>query len=206
MRRGVEQRPAIYDALVKPMNAGRLGSWRRRMFGELRGAILELGVGTGLNLDAYGPDALVTAIEIDRELLWAARERAASHGARLIQADAERLPFAAASFDVVTSALVFCTIPDPAAALREVARVLRPGGRLLQIEHTRTNRRRIDAALALITPVWKRVAGGCHLDRDTPALLESRGWRLTRHERHIGGLFRLIEAVPPPAHPTDATR
>lgn len=199
MLRGIEQRPAVYDAVVQPMNRGRLGGWRRRMFGDLRGAILELGVGTGLNLDAYGPDALVTAIEIDHDLLWAARGRAARHGAQLVQADAEQLPFASASFDAVTSALVFCTIPDPSAALREVARVLRPGGRLLQIEHTRTHHRQIDTALSLITPIWKRVAGGCHLDRDTPALLESLGWRLTRHEQHIGGLFRLIEAVPPQA-------
>jgi ubiquinone/menaquinone biosynthesis C-methylase UbiE len=196
--RGMEQRPAVYDAVVGPMDAARLGRWRRRMFGDLRGAILEIGVGTGLNLRAYGPDATITALEIDRELLWAARDRADERGATVVQADAERLPFAAGSFDIVTSALVFCTIPNPAAALVEVARVLRPGGRLVQIEHTRTNTA-FDVALSAATPLWKRVTGGCHLDRDTPALLQALGWRLTRNERHLGGLFRLLEATRPPA-------
>jgi ubiquinone/menaquinone biosynthesis C-methylase UbiE len=193
--RGVEQQPALYDRLMQPMDRTILGYWRRHLFSELAGDILELGAGTGLNFAAYGPQARITAIEIDPQMIVAARSRAES--VQLVLADAQRLPFHTAMFDYVTSALVFCTIPDPAQALHEVARVLRPGGRLIQLEHTRTNHPLPDAALTFIAPAWKVVAGGCVLDRDTPALLEKAGWRLLRHQRQAYGLIRLIEALPP---------
>jgi ubiquinone/menaquinone biosynthesis C-methylase UbiE len=194
--RGVEQRPALYDRLIQPLDRAALAQWRRRLFGALAGEILELGAGTGLNFGAYGPLAQITAIEIEPQHLVFARSRAWQRGARLLAADAQSLPFDDATFDYVTSALVFCTIPDPVAALREAARVLRPGGRLIQLEHTRTNQPLVDVGLAVIAPVWKTLAGGCVLNRDTPALLEAEGWRLLRHERYAAGLIRLIEATP----------
>lgn len=195
--RGVEQQPALYEAIMAPLDALSLWRQRQRLFGGLQGAILELGVGTGRNLAAYAPGTHVTAIDVDRRLLRAARRRAARHNVHLALADAQRLPFRDHSFDVVTSALVFCSIPDPAAALREVARVLRPTGRLVQLEHTRTDHALPDALLDTITPLWRTLAGGCHPNRDTPALLQALGWHLERHERQAGGLLRLIVAVPP---------
>ncbi|HEX6291442.1 MAG TPA: methyltransferase domain-containing protein [Herpetosiphonaceae bacterium] len=197
--RGVEQHPALYDRIVEPFEQGLLGHWRRQLFGALTGDILELGVGTGLNLRAYDPAARVTGIDVELPLARRAHVRARSRDARVLLGDAQRLPFPDASFDYVTSALVFCSIPDPALALREVARVLRPGGHLVQLEHTRTNRPLPDALLNAITPLWSTIAGGCHPNRDTPALLTQHGWRLMRHERHISGLIRLIEALPPAA-------
>lgn len=191
--RGVEQHPALYDRVVRPLDTGKLGSWRRHLFASLRGDILELGVGTGLNLPAYGSDARVIGVDVALDLI----RRARSRGAQAIVGDGERLPFPDATFDYVTSALVFCSIPAPAQALREVARVLRPGGRLIQLEHTRTNHALPDALLDLITPVWSTLAGGCQPNRDTLALLEQSGWRLLRHDRRLGGLIRLIEALPP---------
>lgn len=191
--RGVEQHPALYDRVVQPLDAGRLGTWRRRSFASLTGDILELGVGTGLNLSAYGAGARVIGVDVELDLI----RRARSRGAQAIVGDGARLPFADATFDYVTSALVFCSLSDPAQALHEVARVLRPGGRLIQLEHTRTNHALPDTLLDLITPVWSRVAGGCHPNRDTPALLNNSGWLLLRHDRQFGGLIRLLEALPP---------
>ena len=195
--RGVEQQHVLYDSIVLPLNRLLLDRWRRELFSNLQGDVLELGVGTGLNLHAYGPHAHITALEIDAQLIRAARGRAEDHHVRLVQGDAQHLPFADRSFDYVTSALVFCTIPDPAQALQEAARVLRPGGQLVQLEHTRTNHPRLDAVLDRITPAWKRIAGGCHPNRDTAALLCAVGWQLQRHEQHGSGLIRLIRAVPP---------
>ncbi|HEY0734969.1 MAG TPA: class I SAM-dependent methyltransferase [Herpetosiphonaceae bacterium] len=191
--RGVEQQPDLYDGVVGRLGAGKLGTWRRQIFASLSGDILELGVGTGLNLPAYGSGARVIGVDVELDLL----RRALSRGAQTIVGDGERLPFPDATFDYVTSALVFCSIPDPDLALREVARVLRPGGRLIQLEHTRTNHALPDAMLDLITPLWATIAGGCHPNRDTPALLERSGWLLLRHDRHLGGLIRLLEALPP---------
>jgi ubiquinone/menaquinone biosynthesis C-methylase UbiE len=195
--RGVEQHPALYDRIVQPLNAGMLGAWRRQLFAPLSGEILELGVGTGLNLSAYAATARVTGIDVELALVRRASTRARQRSAQVLVADGQRLPFPAAAFDCVTSALVFCSIPDPATALREVARVLRPGGRLIQLEHTRTNNPVPDALLTAITPIWSTIAGGCRPNRDTPALLAQHGWRLLRHERQLSGLIRLIEALPP---------
>jgi len=194
--KGVEQIGRLYDAVVKPLNRFGLGDLRQELVGTLAGDILEIGVGTGLNLSYYGPQARVTAIDIDPGLLEAAGARARRRGYRLQQADAQKLPFPDASFSTVVSTLVFCSIPEPAPALDEIRRVLRPGGKLLQIEHTRTGRRRIDAVLDTVTPVWKRIAGGCHPNRDTPALLEASGWTIERHERRAGGLIRLLVSRP----------
>lgn len=194
--RGVEQQPVLYDGVVQPLNRLVLDRWRRELFSNLHGDVLELGVGTGLNLQTYGPHAHIAALEIDAQLIRAARGRADAHHVRLVQGNAQHLPFADHSFDYVTSALVFCTIANPAQALQEVARVLRPGGQLVQLEHTRTNHPVIDAVLDTITPVWKRIAGGCHPNRDTVALLHTAGWQLQQHEQHGYGLIRLIRATP----------
>ncbi len=194
--KGVEQIARLYDAVVKPLNRFGLGDLRQELVGALSGDILEIGVGTGLNLSYYGPDARVTAIDIDAGLLEAAGPRAGLRGYRLQQADAQMLPFPDASFSAVVSTLVFCSIPVPGLALSEIRRVLRPGGKLLQLEHTRTGRPWIDAGLDAITPVWKRIAGGCHPNRDTTALLEANGWEIERHDRRGGGLIRLLVSTP----------
>lgn len=195
--KGVEQIDCLYDMVLRPMNLLGLGAHRYHLVHELAGDILEVGVGTGLNLVYYGPVARVTGIDPNRELLNAARGRAGRRGYLLQAADAQALPFADRSFDAVVSTLVFCTIPAPLAALQEIGRVLRPGGRLLQLEHTRTGRDRPDAILDLIAPTWQRIAGGCHVNRDTVALVAAAGWRVQQHERHAGGFIRILISEPP---------
>lgn len=194
--KGVEQIARVYDAVVKPLNSLGLGELRRDLVGRLAGDILELGVGTGLNLGYYGPEARVMAIDPEQGLLSAARPRAQMHGVQLQIADAQHLPFPHASFDAVVSTLVFCSIPEPARALEEVRRVLRPEGRLFQLEHTLTGRPWIDMGLNAIAPVWHVASGGCHINRDTPTLLEASGWKIERHDRRAGGLIRLLVSRP----------
>ena len=195
--RGVEHVDWLYDAAVIPMNRLGLGTQRRRLVGDLAGDILEIGVGTGLNLAYYGPAARVIGLDVNPYLLRTAVPRAARRGYPLQVGDVQSLPFAARSFDTVVSTLVFCTVPDPLAALEEIRRVLRPGGRLLQLEHTRTGHPIPDTVLDLIAPAWRLASGGCHPNRDTAALLTDRGWRLHHHERRAGGLLRLLVSTPP---------
>lgn len=195
--RGVIQRPIVYDCLMRPLEGSAYGRRRKQLFGSLTGDILEVGVGTGRNLGSYGPQANVTACDIEPQLVAMAWSRAAQQRMPVLVADAQRLPFGTGHFRYVTAALVFCSIPYPTRALREIARVLQADGRLILLEHTITDHRVSDALLDLLAPSWKTFTGGCVINRDTTALLTSLGWRLVRHERYAGGLVRLIEALPP---------
>jgi SAM-dependent methyltransferase len=96
-----------------------------------------------------------------------------------VRASAEALPFEDDSFDTVVATLVFCTVSDPEAALDEVRRVLRPGGRLLFIEHVRSDIPRIGAVQDRLEAPWKRVADGCHCNRRTLGLMDQAGWEVT---------------------------
>lgn len=196
--RGVLQAATVYDAFVGTFGLAGVGRLRRRLVGNLAGDVLEIGVGTGLNLRHYGQRAQVTGIEPASALLRAAVPRAHGRGYVLAQASAAALPFPDATFDAVVSPLVFCSIPTPLLrpALAELRRVLRPDGQLLLLEHTRTDRRLCDIAIDAVAPLWLRLSGGCHLDRDTHALLVEAGWRVIRHERHALGLYRLLVALP----------
>ena len=189
---------ALYDRVIGSFDRLGLARLRRRLVGPLGGAILELGVGTGLTMPLYGPDARVVGIEPEGRLLAGAAPRALARGFPLYCARAEALPFADASFDAVVSTLAFCSIPEAALAgtLAEVRRVLRPGGRFLQLEHTRSGHRLLDRTLDALAPLWLRASGGCHVNRDTAALLAMAGWRVVRHERHAGGLYRLLVSAP----------
>jgi len=165
--------------------------------GAARGRTLELGVGTGLNLPLYRAANSVAAIDPDGASLRRAWSRRDGNGESitLYQARAEELPFADESFDAVVGTLTFCTIGDPARALAEARRVLKTGGALRLVEHVRADNRLIAGAQDMATPLWKEIAGGCHLNRDTRAAVERADFRIRAVHRHIGGLFIGIDAV-----------
>ena len=142
------------------------------------GRVLAVGVGTGANLPFYTNAESIVGIDPDPYMLARARKRASRLDLRveLVQQEAERLPFAAHSFDTVVATWVLCTIEDPARALDEMQRVLAPNGLLLYAEHVRS---RFSGAAKLqraLTPLWKRLAGGCHLDRDALGLIRQAGF------------------------------
>lgn len=187
----------MYDPLIAPLDPVGLRKWRQWAVSAAQGHVLELGVGTGLNLPHYAVADSVTAIDPDGASLRRAFSRLnRSHKAMsLQQARAEELPFSNGTFDSVVGTLVFCTIPDPERALAEVRRVLKPGGTLRLIEHVRVGNPLIAGAQDAVTPLWSQVAGGCHLNRDTLALVERSGFHVTMVHRRIGGLFVGINAV-----------
>lgn len=140
--------------------------------------MLEVGVGTGLNLAHYGAEVSeVVGIEPDPHMLARARARlsSASVPVELVQVGAESLPFEAGSFDTVVLTWVLCTIPDVEGALREIVRVLRPDGRVLWVEHTRSRYGVLAAGQAVLNPAWRCMAGGCNLTRDPVALMRAAG-------------------------------
>ncbi len=112
----------------------------------------------------------------------------------LKRADAQELPFADESFDTVTGTLVFCTIPDPAKALDEAMRVLKPGGKLLLVEHIRGPDAVRGVTEDIIAPVWKLMAGGCHVNRNTIDLVRKAGFNISSGKSHFLGL-QIVEIV-----------
>ena len=185
---------SVYDRGMRPLEWLIFGRLRRRIFPLLQGDVLELGVGTGVNLPLYGPETRVTGCDGSREMLgWASCRRTQTR-VMLIPADAQHLPFADSCFDVVTGSLFFCSIADPAQGLAEARRVLRPEGRLVLLEHTRG-----DGLGAWLTdrlhPLWRNWSRECHLNRETVHTVAEAGFRVQRAERHALGIVQVIEAV-----------
>ncbi len=159
--------------------------------------MLELGAGAGANFACYPAGVTVIATEPDEYMLARARKRLSklpSVDVALKRADAQELPFADASFDTVIGTLVFCTIPDPMKALDEAKRVLKPGGKLLLMEHIRGPDSVRGVTEDIIAPVWKLMAGGCHVNRNTVDLVRKSGFNISSVKSHFVGL-EIVEIV-----------
>ncbi|HET7479992.1 MAG TPA: class I SAM-dependent methyltransferase [Rubrobacteraceae bacterium] len=170
---------ALYDRFNGAMERGWMGERRARLLSGARGAVLEIGGGTGANVPHYRDVERVMVSEPDpfmRRKLQPKLARARVP-VEMSDAGAESLPFPDESFDTVVSTLVLCTVPDQRAALAEIQRVLRPGGRLLFIEHVRG-----EGSVAVwqdrIEPLWRRLMGGCHPNRDTVAAIRGSGFEI----------------------------
>jgi ubiquinone/menaquinone biosynthesis C-methylase UbiE len=156
---------------------------RERVVGAAEGRVLEIGVGSGLNLPFYPPcTRSVIAVEPSPLLLRRAgrRAEAAAMPVELVEGSAEALPLADASVDTIVTTWTLCTIPDVAAALAEMRRVLRPGGALLFAEHGRAPEPKVARWQDRLDPLWSRLAGGCHLNRPIDRLLREAGFRVDR--------------------------
>ena len=159
---------------------------RRRVIPLASGTVLEVGVGSGLNLPFYRPKVQrLYALDPSRELWKMARKRVreVSFPVDFLAASAERIPLEDVSVDTVVSTWTLCTIPDPLQALSEMRRVLKPEGRLIFVEHGRSPDSGVRTWQNRLTPVWKRVAGGCHLNRPIDALIADAGFDIRQIDR-----------------------
>ena len=166
--------PRLYDLTMASVERAGLREQRRALLAEARGRTLELGAGTGANLALYG-DAVTELVLTDPVgPMVGALEKAvlaAARPATVVRARAAELPFADDRFDTVVATLVLCTVPDAAAALAEIDRVLAPGGRFLFLEHVRSADARVARWQDRWNPVQNVVGGGCNGNRDTAAVL-----------------------------------
>jgi ubiquinone/menaquinone biosynthesis C-methylase UbiE len=177
---------AIYDRGLKATEDAGLREMRREVLSGASGRTIDLGAGTGVNAELFpaAVEELVLA-EPDPHMLKKLRAKLPIEGRSIsaVQAPAEDLPFDDESFDTAVFTLVLCTVPDPAAALAEAARVLRPEGKLLFVEHVRAE----DPGLARwqdrLEKPWRFLADGCHCNRDTVATIEASPFEVTRVER-----------------------
>ncbi len=190
--RGIEQIPWLYDAFAALSDWRGLRRWRQWLAGGARGRVLDIGCGTGRTLPYYAADVTVIGVDPARDVLKRAALRSPS--ARLVQARAEALPFRDGAFDTVVSGLVFCSVGNPRRGFAEIRRVLAAAGELRMMEHVRSPvpwRARLEDR---IQPLWTRLTGGCHPNRDTEAAVEASGFRIARATRRAEGVMRRFAA------------
>jgi ubiquinone/menaquinone biosynthesis C-methylase UbiE len=196
--RAWEKSAPTYDKKIASVERGLLQGGREWLVARAKGRVLEVAIGTGLDLPHYPQDVTVTGIDLSPAMLAAARQRAADLGRDidLHTGDAEHLPFSDASFDTVVCAISLCTIPDPAAAIEEMKRVLVPGGRLLLLDHIKSTWPPIFAGQWLVEQITIRTAGE-HLTRRQLPLVEAAGFEVVEVERLKAGVVERIHARKP---------
>jgi SAM-dependent methyltransferase len=188
----------IYDPFLWLGERRAMSARRRRLLEDARGVTLEIGSGTGLNLSSYPTrlERLVLA-EPDPAMRERLERRVAGleSPASVIDAPAESLPFADGTVDTVVSTLVLCTVEQPQLALREIARVLAPGGRLLFIEHIRSSSRVRSFWQDRLAAPWRAFASGCHCNRETIALMAACGFELDVSESAWRGMPGIVRPL-----------
>lgn len=185
----------LYLRLSRAAENNGAAAHRERLLAGLGGRVIELGAGNGLNFKHY-PDTVteVLAVEPD-DVLRAHAERAALRATvpiQVVPGHADELPAQEVSFDAAVASLVLCSVSDPAGALAELHRALRPGGELRFYEHVRSDRRWIGRAEDLIQPLWSRIAGGCHPNRDTLGAIRTAGFEVSEVEQVRFGLLHVL--------------
>lgn len=178
----------LYDRHVLPYlidfacGMGAVMKARSQIVPLAQGRVLEIGIGSGLNLSFYDPQrvAVVVGVDPSADMQRLARERAAhcQVPVEMIALELGQIQAEDASFDDIVCTFTLCTIPDALAALKEMRRVLKAGGRLLFCEHGLAPDLPVVRWQKRLTPLWKPLAGGCHLDRDIPALIEAGGFHI----------------------------
>ena len=165
---------AIYDRLMAGTEKAGLSDRRHGLLSEASGRVIEIGAGTGVNLQHYGDGVTELVLTEPEEPMAQRLEQKAAGRATVTRAPAEALPFPDDSFDTAVATLVLCTVSDPERALAEIDRVLKPGGKLLFIEHVRSDDPRLARWQDRIAPLWRPIGHGCNCNRPTHDLISAR--------------------------------
>jgi ubiquinone/menaquinone biosynthesis C-methylase UbiE len=176
---------AVYDPLSARTEKKFGADLKRELLANARGRVLEIGVGTGLSFAHYPAVEELVGVDPSEPMLRRARRRATelASDVTLVEAPAEALPFEDKSFDTVVSLAVLCTVDDPSRVLQEIRRVLRPGGRLVFLEHVRSSEPGLAQWQDRLERPWGWIAGGCHPNRQTLEAIEGAGFEVVELER-----------------------
>jgi ubiquinone/menaquinone biosynthesis C-methylase UbiE len=188
----------VYDPFVWLGELAGMRRRRRRLVADARGRVVEIGAGTGLNVPHY-PDGIAELVLAEPEPAMrrrlARRLRRYQRVARIVDAPAEHLPLADGSVDTAVSTLVLCTVDQPERALHEIARVLRPDGQLLFVEHVRAGSRFLAACQDTLLHPWRRFAGGCVCNRPTIELMRACGFTIAADDAVWRGMPAIVHPL-----------
>lgn len=179
---------------MDPIEKRFLNKLRKQLLSKAKGRILEIGSGTGVNFELYKNHDVV-AIEPDEKLKTESLSKINNKKIKVISGNAENLEFEDNEFDTVVVMLVLCTIPNNKKALLEIKRVCKKGGKILVLEHIRHKNKILAMIQDILTPVWKKIAMGCHLNRKTVDIIGGLGFNIVKKEYYIGNNFVLLEII-----------
>ncbi len=186
---------AVFDLLEKPMEKFS-SSWRREIIKEVYGKVLEVGVGTGKNIPYYAPDVEVAAIDFSKKMLEKARAKY-QHifpNVTFVEMDVQQLGFFDDRFDCVVTSCVFCSVPLPILGLKEIRRVLKPGGKLIMLEHVRSQKKWVGPLMDILNPIPLFLYGS-NINRRTVDNLRQAGFKRIYETNLWADIFKKIIAL-----------
>ena len=179
---------SLYDVFMKPLEKGGIRKARQTLMPEAKGKVLEIGSGTGANLEFYDFDQIQDLTITDKKISKRVKNSDLKE-IMFIEADVLELPFLDHTFDTIVHTLVFCSVEDGSKGFQELRRVLKSEGNLIFIEHVLPDKGCLRKTFKLINPIWKRVSSGCHLTRSYLDALKDNGFRLLESKQFMKTVF-----------------
>jgi ubiquinone/menaquinone biosynthesis C-methylase UbiE len=194
IRHRYDRASLLYDFFEQPMELMGLRKWRIDIAKELKGKVLEVGVGTGKNIEYYPEGADITAIDFSGKMLEKARNRAVKYNKKvdLLLMDAQNMDFPDNSFDMVFTTCVFCSVPDPVKGLMEIRRICKPDGKIIMLEHVRSEHKLIGAFMDFVNPMIVNLYGA-NINRRTIDNINLAGFTETSVTNLLGDIVKKIE-------------
>lgn len=196
IRKKYNRAARFYDILETPMEMMALREWRIDLMKGLEGNILEIGVGTGKNIEYYPDDISITAIDFSEGMLQKAREKAEKYNKNvtLIQMDAQDMKFPDNTFDTIFTTCVYCSVPDPVKGLKEMRRVCKPNGKIIMIEHVRSEKWLLGAVMDILNPIVV-ITYGANINRKTVENIYKSGFTDVNSNNLYGDIVKKIVII-----------
>lgn len=193
IRRRYNRVTRFYDLLEKPMEVMSMKKWRMEAMKDLKGKVLEVGIGTGRNIEHYFEDLDITAIDFSERMLEKAKQKVEKFNKKvnLMQMDAQDLKFSDNTFDTVFTTCVFCSVPDPIMGLKEIRRVCKPIGKIIMIEHVRSERKVLGFIMDVLNPLVVNTYGA-NINRRTVENIHKSGYTKVEVKNLFGDIVKKI--------------